>query len=225
MTAAAAPPTPAVRHRDALGVSALVLGGFGACLGLFASATWFVVLPVGLLTLIMSVIDVVRARHDAHADGRTAAVGLVAGAVALALGVWGGGMFLDELTQMSRTLSSPIQTRAPAAPVGWNQDHAFGDGVTVRVGPPVVSGSSALLTVTFRNSTSQPAWLDVCGPQTTFAGRPVTDDLSGPRPVTVAPHGAATYQVRYVLPGRTGQLRLEFVSTPGTTPGIVAGWI
>lgn len=91
-----------VRRRDALGASSLLLGLAGVGMGLAAAGvTWCVVVPIGLYTLITSVIDLGRARHDAAANSRTAVIGIVVGAAALALGVWGTGMFLGELSQLS----------------------------------------------------------------------------------------------------------------------------
>jgi hypothetical protein len=107
MTASASP----VRRRDVLGTSAIALGGVGIVLGLFACATWFVVLPLGLLTTIFGIIDLSRRGHDAVANGRTAVIGTLAGAVTLALGVWGTGMFLTGLNQLAHGLSDP---RPPA---------------------------------------------------------------------------------------------------------------
>lgn len=216
MTAAAAPSRPA-RRCDALGGTAIVLGLCGIGLGLFAAgATWFVVVPAGLLTMIFGLIDVSRARHDVTANGRTAIIGVVAGAVALALGCWGTGMFLGELNQLSHNMSSPTAT-----PV-WGQDHVFADGITVNVATPVVTstGPSLALTVTATNDTAKAITLNP--PAATFTGRPLTED-TGAKAVTVPSGGSVTYRLGYRLPALTGELRLEFQPTPGSPPGIVAG--
>jgi hypothetical protein len=114
MTAAAAPHRRA-RRCDALGGAALALGLAGVCMGGFAArATWFVVVPLGLLAMILGLIDVSRAGHDTAASSRTAVTAVIAGAAALALGIWGTGMFLGELDQLSHSLSSPTTTHTPA---------------------------------------------------------------------------------------------------------------
>jgi hypothetical protein len=89
------------RRRDALGACSLLLGLAGVAMGLAAARyAWCVVVPIGLLTLILGLIDLGRARHDAAANSRAAVAAIVIGAAALALGIWGTGMFLGELSQL-----------------------------------------------------------------------------------------------------------------------------
>jgi hypothetical protein len=215
--AAAFTPHRQARRCDALGLSALGLGLAGIGLGLAAARdTWFVVVPVGLLTTIFGLIDVSRARHDTAANGPTAVLGIVAGAAALALGVWGTGMFLGELNQMSYSAT----TTRIVVPT-WGQADTFASGLTVRVtAPTVTSPGSVVFTVTASNS-SETA-LTVTPPTASFAGRPVAEN-TGAKPVTVAPHGSVTYRIGYHVPSATGRLCLEFRPAPGARPGIIAG--
>jgi hypothetical protein len=127
MTASTAGSRP-VQRRNGLGRSALVLGVVGIALGVFAGITWFVVVPLGLLTLIVGVFGVSQQRYYVGSDVTTAIIGTIAGAITLALGIWGTGTFLDSLHQ---TVGTPTSQPTPAGPAGvaggpiiaWGQPH------------------------------------------------------------------------------------------------------
>ncbi|HEX4725286.1 MAG TPA: hypothetical protein VH333_22435 [Pseudonocardiaceae bacterium] len=164
MTASTAPSrTAQQQHRNGLGLSALGLGAAGILLGVFAAGAWFVVVPVGLLALIFGVFGVSQKRYYAS-DAATAVIGMIAGAVTLALGIWGTGTFLDGLHQPSAVSSVsgravpavPAVAQGPAArPFGpppgrpsgppwttggtitWGQPHDFGNNVVVAISAPV----------------------------------------------------------------------------------------
>jgi hypothetical protein len=230
-------PAAHVRHSDVLGMSALVLGGIGTVLGLFAGATWFVVLPLGLLTTIFGIVDLTRSRHDAAANGRTAVIGTVAGAVTLALGVWGTGMFLGGLNDLSHGLSDPRPVAptvtGPASPVdsptpvAFGQRYTFDNGITVSVTSPVAmpeSARSVELTVTVANHTRTAFVLDqrAFGPVTTFDGT-MTNDLEPQQAIRIPAGTSAAYRVGYALPRWSGDLLLAFTSGADLATGIVAG--
>lgn len=163
MTASTAPSRTArsASHRNSLGLSALGLGIAGILVGVFAGGAWFVVVPVGLLTLVLGIFGVTQKRYYAPADVSAAVVGVAAGVVTLALGIWGTGTFLDGLHQTSSgaaTVGRPVSSVAlgPAAqPFGpaqgrpsgppwvtggtitWGQPHDFGDNVVVAISAPV----------------------------------------------------------------------------------------
>lgn len=163
MTASTAPSRPA-QHRNGLGLSALGLGAAGILLGVFAAGAWFVVVPVGLLTLIFGVFGVSQKRYYAAPDVTTAVIGVIAGVVTLAMGIWGTGTFLDGLHHSAA--ATPVNGRAvpavaqgPAArPYGppqgrpsgppwlaggtitWGQPHDFGNNVVVAISAPVAFG-------------------------------------------------------------------------------------
>jgi hypothetical protein len=236
MTAPAAPSPPGRQH-DALGPSALALGVVGTALGLFVCTTWFVVLPLGLLAVVFGLTDVTRARHDVRANGRTAVIGTVAGAVTLFFGVWGTGMFLDGLNQLSHGLSDPRPVAATvtgppspvdsAVPVTWGQRYTFDNGITVSVTPPTAvpqSTRSVELTVTVTNGTGAAYSLDqrTFGPTTTFDDTPGID-LEPQQAIRIPAGASAAYRVSYVLPDDTGRLRLEFRSGADEAVGAVVG--
>lgn len=162
MTASTAPSRPTrttASHRNGLGLSALGLGIAGILVGVFAGGAWFVVVPVGLLTLILGTFGIAQKRYYAAADVSAAVVGVVAGAVTLALGIWGTGTFLDGLHQTSAPVAArPVSTVAlgpagrpfgppqgrPSGPpwltggtITWAQPHDFGNNVVVAVSAPV----------------------------------------------------------------------------------------
>jgi hypothetical protein len=241
MSAPAAPapptPTPPARRRDALGTSALVLGVIGTALGLFATYTWFVVLPLGLLTTIFGIADVTRSRHDVSANGRIAVIGIIAGAVTLTLGVWGTGMFLNGLNQLSHGLSDPRPVPATvtgplspvdsAEPVTWGQRYTFDNGIAVSVTPPAAvpqSTRSIELTVTVTNHGLAAYLLDQrdFGPVTTFDGI-LSTDLEPQQAIRIPAGAGVAYRVSYTLPRRTGRLRLEFRSGEDLAIGTVTG--
>lgn len=161
MTASTAPSrTARTVSRNGLGLSALGLGVAGILVGVFAGGAWFVVVPVGLLTLVLGIFGVTQKRYYAASDVSAAVVGVAAGAVTLALGIWGTGTFLDGLHQTSsgaaggRPVSSvalgpaarpfgPAQGRPSGPPwvtggtITWGQPHDFGNNVVVAVSAPV----------------------------------------------------------------------------------------
>ncbi|HEY0804089.1 MAG TPA: hypothetical protein VGD84_03455 [Pseudonocardiaceae bacterium] len=164
MTASTAPSRPAQPRdvqRNGLGLSALGVGVGGVLLGVFAGGAWFVVVPLGLLALIFGVFGLAQKRYYATVDVTPAVIGMIAGAVTLALGVWGTGTFLDGLHQTADTTpltGSPVAVaQGPAAsPLGhpslsrpagppwttggtitWGQPHSFGDNLVVAVSAPI----------------------------------------------------------------------------------------
>jgi hypothetical protein len=99
-------------QRNGLGLSALVLGIAGIPLGAFAGITWFVALPLGLLTVVLGVSGLTQKRYHLASDATTAVIGTIAGAITLALGVWGTGNVLNELHQTATAGSTGQVTTA-----------------------------------------------------------------------------------------------------------------
>lgn len=184
MTASTAPSRsaqPRGVQRNGLGLSALGVGVGGVLLGVFAGGAWFVVVPLGLLALILGVFGLAQKRYYATVDVTPAVIGMIAGAVTLALGVWGTGTFLDGLHQTADTTPltgspAPAIAQGPAAsPLGhpsllrpsgppwttggtitWGQPHDFGDNVVVAVSAPVTFSPpsvarSVVISVTITN--------------------------------------------------------------------------
>jgi hypothetical protein len=251
MTASTAGYRP-VQRRNGLGRSALVLGVVGIVLGLFAGITWFVVVPLGLLTLIVGVFGVSQQRYYVGSDATTAIIGTIAGAITLALGVWGTGTFLDNLhqavgaalTDQPAAADQPV-TAGPAAIVGgpivaWGQPHELSTNVVVAVSAPAVftpavangAARSVVLTVTITNrggALLHPK-TTVLDPAATFDGRPLSQiAVPGSTTVTVPqlkpiqPGQSVGYRVAYALPRPTGQLRLALRSAPDAAPAVIGG--
>jgi hypothetical protein len=201
MTASTVPSRPA-RPRDVrrngLGLSALGVGVAGVLLGVFAGGTWFVVVPLGLLALILGVFGLTQKRYYPTVDGTPAVIGMIVGAVTLALGVWGTGTFLNglyqtaDITALTAGSPAPAAAQGPAAsPAGppwttggtitWGQPHDFGDNVVVAVSapitfsPPAAGGAvrSVVISVTVinRGTTTYHPDRAVFEPSATFDGR------------------------------------------------------
>jgi hypothetical protein len=245
MTASTAGSRP-VQHHNGLGRSALVLGVVGMVLGVFAGITWFVVVPLGLLTLIFGVFGVSQQRHYVGSDATTAIIGTIAGAITLALGIWGTGTFLDSLHQAvgATTTDQPVQA-GPAAIVGgpiitWGQPYELDTNVVVAVSAPVMftpsaangAARSVVLTVTITNcggAVYHPN-TTVLDPTATFDGRPLSQIavpgstmVSLPQPTPIQPGRSVGYRVAYALPRPTGELRLALRSTPDAAQAVIGG--
>jgi hypothetical protein len=245
MTASTAGSRP-VQRRNGLGRSALVLGVVGIALGVFAGITWFVVVPLGLLTLIVGVFGVSQQRYYVGSDATTAIIGTIAGAITLALGIWGTGTFLDSLHQ---AVGAPSTTQpAPAGPaaiaggpiISWGQPHELSTNVVVAVSapvtfvPPATGGAarSVVLTVTITNCSGavyHPK-TTVLEPTATIDGRPLspvavpgTTAVSRPQSTPIQPGRSVGYRVAYALPRSTGELRLAIRSAPDAAQAVIGG--
>ena len=241
MTASTAPSRPArpTSQRNSLGLSALGLGVGGILIGVFAGGAWFVVVPVGLLTLVLGIFGVTQKRYYAASDVSAAVVGVVAGAVTLALGVWGIGAFLDGLHQTAA--GGPPVSSSALGPVGgtitWGQPHDFGNNVLVAVSAPAAftpvtpnggAARSVVLSVTITNSGTSPYHPDrsVYVPSATFDGQPLHQIalLGGTSlPDVVAPGSSVGYRVAYGLPGHTGLLQLTLRPNPNGPQAVIGG--
>ena len=244
MTASTAPSRTAsttTSHRNGLGLSALGLGVAGILVGVFAGGAWFVVVPVGLLTLVLGIFGVTQKRYYAAADVSAAVVGVAAGVVALALGVSGTGTFLDSLHQTSSGAATgrPVFSTA-LGPAAWGQPRDFGNNVVVAVSAPVAftpvtpSGGavrSVVLSVTITNCGTSPYHPDrsVYAPSATFDGQPLHQiALPGgivptSLPDTVAPHNSVGYRVAYGLPSERGELHLTLRPNPNAPQAVIGG--
>jgi hypothetical protein len=205
----------------------------------FANGAWFVVLPAGLLAVILGVFGITQKRYYAPADTTTAIIGIIAGAVTLAFGVWGTGTFLDGL---HRTITAPVAVAPPWATEGtitWGEPHDFGNNVVVAISAPVAftpattSGGSraVVLSVTITNCGTKAYRPDhsVYAPTATFDGRPLTQiPLPGgttdtPKAAAIQPHGSLGYRVAYALPPQPGQLHLTLRPNPNAGQAVIGG--
>jgi hypothetical protein len=229
MTASTAPSRTAA-HRNGFGLSSLGLGVAGILIGVFAGGAWFVVVPAGLLTLILGIVGVTQKRYYAASDVSAAVVGVVAGAVALALGVVGTGTFLDGLYQTS--VGAPAGPSITGSTIAWGQAHDIGHNVVVTVSAPVAFASSSgttrsvVLSVTITNHGVSPYHPNrsVYLPSATFDGqslRPIA--FPAPPSDTIAPGGQVGYRVAYGLPNHRGELRLTLRPNPNAPLAVIGG--
>jgi hypothetical protein len=219
-----------------------VLGVVGMVLGVFAGVTWFVVVPLGLLTLIFGVFGVSEKRHYTGSAAATAIIGTIAGAITLALGIWGTGTFLDSLHPAAG--ATITGQPGPAAIVGgpiitWGQPYELATNVVVAVSAPVTftangapATHSVVVTVTITNCSQAPYHPDatVLSPTATFDGRPLNQIpvpgstiVSQPRPEPIQPGRSVGYRVAYALPQPAGELRLAFRPTPDAAQAVIGG--
>jgi hypothetical protein len=217
-----------------------VLGVVGMVLGVFAGVTWFVVVPLGLLTLIFGVFGVSEKRRYTGSVATTAIIGTIAGAITLALGIWGTGTFLDSLHPAAG--ATITGQPGPAAILGgpiipWGQPHELTTNVVVAVSAPVAFTAngvtrSVVVTVTVTNCGSAPYHPDtaVLSPTATFDGRPLSQipvpgatAVSVPLPAPIQPGRSVGYRVAYALPRPAGELRLAFRPAPDAAEAVIGG--
>ena len=243
MTASTAGSRP-VQGRNGLGRSALVLGVIGIALGVFAGITWFVVVPLGLLTLFVGVFGVSQQRYYVGSDVTTAIIGTIAGAITLALGIWGTGTFLDSLHQAAGAPSQPAAA-GPAAIAGgpiitWGQPHELSTNVVVAISAPVTftpstaggGARSVVLTVTITNCSGavyRPK-TTLLEPTATFDGQPLnpvavpgSTSVTRPQSTPIQPGRSVGYRVAYALPRPTGELRLAIRPDPDAAQAVIGG--
>ena len=239
MTASTAP-SRTTAPRNSLGLTALGLGAAGILVGVFANSAWFVVLPAGLLAVILGVFGVTQKRYYAPADTTTAIVGIITGAVTLALGIWGTGTFLDGLHQTSTAPAvASAQNWTTQGQITWGQPHDFGNNVVVAISAPVAftptttsDGRAVVLSVTITNCGKKAYHPDhsVYAPTATFDGRPLTEiPLPGgtadaaPTAANIQPGRSVGYRVAYALPPRQGQLHLVLRPNPNAGQAVIGG--
>jgi hypothetical protein len=217
-----------------------VLGVVGMALGVFAGITWFVVVPLGLLTLIFGVFGVSEKRHYAGSAATTSIIGTIAGAITLALGVWGTGTFLDSLHQAAGATiaDQPGSAAVLAGPtITWGQPRELATNVVVTASAPVMfkangATRSVVVTVTITNCSGAPYRPNttVLDPTATFDGRPLSPIpvpgatiVSPPQPGPVQPGRSVGYRVAYALPRPAGELRLAFGPAPEAAQAVIGG--
>jgi hypothetical protein len=147
-------PRPQPSHRRAEsrngpGLAAAIVGPIGILFGL-VPLTGFVAVICGLVAVPLALVGRSRFKKRLATNGRTAAAGLVAGVVALALGVWGIVIVFQATNALVSTLEGP--SVASTGPVGgadgapgqaagsgvaaFGQRVTFDDGVAVEVTAP-----------------------------------------------------------------------------------------
>lgn len=147
-------PEPVDRHpepRNGLGLAAAIVGPIGILFGL-VPLTGLVAVICGLVAVPLAIAGRSRYKKRLATNGRTAMTGLLSGAVALALGVWGIVIVFQATNELVKTLQGPAAVSAgPAAGAGgapgqvasadpgvvaFGQRVTFDDGVAIEVTSP-----------------------------------------------------------------------------------------
>ena len=107
------PAAPAARN--GLGLAAAIVAPIGILFGL-VPLTGFIAVICALVAIPLALVGRSRVCRGRATNGKTAMTGLVLGAGALALGVWGITIVFGAVDQLAEDLSGPAPIAAPAAP-------------------------------------------------------------------------------------------------------------
>jgi hypothetical protein len=237
--------------RNGLGLAAAVVGPVGILFGLFP-LTGFVAVICGLVAVLLALAG--RSRHEKGlaTNGRTALAGLVSGALALALGVWGTTIVVQATDELVATLegpapvaTGPVAGGGPDAPAGvaaFGRRVTFDDGVAVEVTTPqaFTPGSHAVgnerdravsFEITIVNGSDEPLETVAATLRATHSGRdaPLVFDLQygmkGPPQVTVLPGKSITFPVAVSIGKDVADLRIDV--SPGFVgdPAVFSGQV
>jgi hypothetical protein len=116
------------------GRTALILGMIGIGLGVFTVRTWFVAVPLGLLTLMFGTVGLAAARGRLLAAGKSAVAGTIAGVITLALGAWGTAGFIGRLNDLTARLDGAPVVIVVTVPDPGPMPVAFRPGPGARTG-------------------------------------------------------------------------------------------
>ncbi|GAA5134778.1 DUF4190 domain-containing protein [Pseudonocardia adelaidensis] len=155
-TAAVTQPVAPVA-RNGLGLAAAIVAPVGIVFGL-VPLTGFIAVICALVAVPLALVGWSRVRRGKATNGKTAMTGLVLGAGALALGVWGMTIVFGAVDQLAEDLSGPAPIAAPAVPgpagqqpvieaerpagatgpltTAFGQRATFDDGLAVEVSTP-----------------------------------------------------------------------------------------
>jgi hypothetical protein len=106
------PAAPAARN--GLGLAAAIIAPIGILFGL-VPLTGFIAVICALVAIPLALVGWSRVRRGRATNGKTAMIGLLLGAGALALGVWGITIVFGAVDQLAEDLSGPAPIAAPAA--------------------------------------------------------------------------------------------------------------
>jgi hypothetical protein len=149
LTPSAAPPA-----RNGLGLAAAIIAPVGILFGL-VPLTGFIAVICALVAIPLALAGWSRVRRGRATNGKTAMAGLVLGAGAFVLGVWGITIVFGAVDRLAEDLSGPAPVAAPAAPgpqpaveaeqpagaaapavAAFGQRVTFDDGLAVEVTAP-----------------------------------------------------------------------------------------
>ena len=92
-----------VEPRNALGITALILGLIGVLFGL-VPFTGFIAVALGITGIILALSNRGRLRRGTATNKKTTWAGLIASVVALALGIWGIAIVFDAFEDLDEDL-------------------------------------------------------------------------------------------------------------------------
>ncbi|WP_198961171.1 hypothetical protein [Pseudonocardia sp. MH-G8] len=110
--------------RNGFGLAAAIIAPIGILFGL-VPLTGFIAVICALIAIPLALVGRSCVRRGRATNGKTAATGLVLGAGALALGVWGITIVFGAVDQLAEDLSGPAPIAAPAAPGPGGQQPAI----------------------------------------------------------------------------------------------------
>jgi hypothetical protein len=110
--------------RNGLGLAAAIIAPIGILFGL-VPLTGFIAVICALVAIPLALVGRSRVRRGRATNGKTAMTGLVLGAGALALGVWGITIVFGAVDQLAEDLSGPAPVAAPAVPGPAGQQPAI----------------------------------------------------------------------------------------------------
>ncbi|MEJ2862746.1 DUF4190 domain-containing protein [Actinomycetospora flava] len=230
--APAAPAAPTAAPRNGLGIAGLVLGLCGLVVGLIPLFGLGAIL-LGVIGLVLGLVGVTRARRRVANNIKTAVSGVVACALAIALGIYGIVVMVGAVSQLNDELSAvgagtpPAAVAAPAtSAVGFGQTFTYADGLAVTVSEPTSYDPSSYaagntnphalkMTVRVTNNTGaafDPTLLTV---SMTTGGAPASqifDTEMGMAPQNqLQPGRSMTYDVAFSTTADSGEAQVDVV--------------
>lgn len=110
--------------RNGFGLAAAIIAPVGVLFGL-VPLTGFLAVICALVAIPLALVGWSRVRRGRATNGNTAMTGLVLGAGALALGVWGITVVFGAMDQLAEDLSGPAPVAAPVVPGPAGQQPAI----------------------------------------------------------------------------------------------------
>ncbi|MDD7924133.1 hypothetical protein [Actinomycetospora chibensis] len=233
MPGMAQPPVP---PRNGLGIAGLVLGLCGLVIGLIPLFGIGAIL-LGIVGLVLGLVGLQRARRRVATNIKTAVTGVVACALAIALGITGMVIVANAVTQLGEDLSAVGATTPATAPaagtdapdtsaVGFGQTFTYADGLAVTVDRPTAYDPSSYaagntnphafqVTVRVTNNTGQafdPTLLSVA---MSTAGAPASQvfdsEMGLPPQNQLQPGRSLTYDVAFSTTTDAGEAQVDVV--------------
>jgi hypothetical protein len=221
-----APPRPA--PRNGIGLAAVIVAPVGILFGL-VPLTGFIAVICALVAIPLALVGRSRVRKGTATNGKTTMTGLIAGVVALALGIWGITIVFNATGELLDTLDgaapvapgaaapafeqgTPLGTPPPVTTAGFGERITFDDGVAVEVSQPEAyqpsrytfghdAARAIKLKITIYNDSAK--GIDIIGTQVnvTHGGQQVSKIFDGANDGTENPQGT-------VLPGKSSSFNV-----------------